>query len=292
MLGKLIILDSIQLQEKMFSLFTKSKTIFIISPFINFSKFFDYYTGESIKIATNFTKKIFERSSSDIDFFVKANEKNAEIKHIEKLHSKIYLFDDCIIIGSSNFTYGGLKNNIETNVLISKEDESFESIKKEALKLYKNGRTITKEDVTKMKELLPNVEFSKDYLSNIKEYYKDALVIIVRPSLSLSDVNQLSSKIFKKNEKSFELSSQIKKELKKSNLSYITFDSYKRLHTWCYQSSYSPYRFACEATKELCMTLFGYIIPEKLRGVAFSSKYINLLEMQRIKEFHEANLKF
>ena len=128
MLGKLIILDSIQLQEKMFSLFTKSKTIFIISPFINFSKFFDYYTGESIKIATNFTKKIFERSSSDIDFFVKANEKNAEIKHIEKLHSKIYLFDDCIIIGSSNFTYGGLKNNIETNVLISKEDESFESI--------------------------------------------------------------------------------------------------------------------------------------------------------------------
>lgn len=292
-MSKSIILNSIQLQKKMLSLFAVSKNIVIISPFINFSKFFDYYNGERIKIATNFTKEIFERGSSDIEFFVRATENNAEIRHIENLHSKIYVFDDCIIIGSSNFTYGGLKKNVETNVLISKEDESFESIKKETLKLYNSGKIITEDAITKMIECLPNNNFSENYLSNLKESFKDDLVILVRPSLLQIEINKASSDIFYKHELFFALETQIKDELKKSDYQYISIDSYKRLMIWMYPTKESCYKNAAEPTKKLSKLLFGYVIPEKIEGKAFGRyDYINKYEKEIIKHFHEDNVKF
>lgn len=292
-MSEILILNSIQLQDKLLSLFAESKNIVIISPFINFSKFFDYYNGESIKIATNFTNEIFERTSSDINFFVRAAENNAEISHIENLHSKIYVFDDCIIIGSSNFTYGGLKKNVETNVLISKEDESFESIKKETLQLYNSGKIITEDDITKMQEYLPDNNFSKNYLSNLKESYKDDLVIIVRPSLLQTEINKASTDIFYKHESFSALEAQIKAELKKSDYQYISIDSYTRLMVWMYPTQESCYKNAAEPTKKLSQLLFGYVIPEKIEGKAFGRyNYINKYEKEIIKHFHEDNLKF
>lgn len=293
MMSKSIILNSIQLQKKMLSLFAVSKNIVIISPFINFSKFFDYYNGERIKIATNFTKEIFERGSSDIEFFVRATENNAEIRHIENLHSKIYVFDDCIIIGSSNFTYGGLKKNVETNVLISKENKTFESIKEEALKLYNGGKIITEDDITKMIGGLLDNNFSKNYLSNLKESYKDDLVIIVRPSLLQTEINKASTDIFYKHESFSALEAQIKNELKKSDYQYISIDSYTRLMVWMYPTPESCYKNAAEPTKKLSQLLFGYVIPEKIEGKAFGRyNYINKYEKEIIKHFHEDNLKF
>lgn len=292
-MSKGIILNSIQLQEKMISLFSKSKDIIIISPFINFSKFFDYYKGENTKIATNFTKEIFTRGSSDIDFFLKAAEKNAEIRHIEKLHSKLYIFDDCIIIGSSNLTYGGLQKNVETNILISKEFESYQSIKKEALKLYNSGKILKKDDVKKMKKLLPDNKFSKEYLSNIKESYKDDLVIIVRPSLLKSEIDKASSNIFYKHESFSALKFQIKNELEKSNYNHISINSFTRLMVWMYPTYKSCYKNAAEPTKKLSQLLFGYVIPEKIEGKAFGRyNYINKYEKKIIKKFHEENIRF
>ena len=149
----------------------------------------------------------------------------------------------------------------------------------------------TKSDIEKMRTLKPHEDFKKDYLKQIIFDCKQKDGLIVRPSLMLYDLNELSFEIFKKHEKIYELTAQIKAELVKSNSSLISFDSYKRLHKWCYQSGFSPYKYACEPTRQLCIKLFGYIIPERIRGVGFYSKTINSYEKQLIKEFHENHIK-
>ena len=291
MSNSIIVFNSIHLQQKLLSLFSTSENALIISPFINFSNIFNKCNG-NMKIATNFSAEIFIKGSSDIDFFIKANERNYEIKHIDNLHSKIYLFDDCVIIGSSNLTYGGLNNNVETNLCISKESENFEAIKNDVLSIYNSSdKLVTKSDIEKMRTLKPHEDFKKDYLKQIIFDCKQKDGLIVRPSLMLYDLNELSFEIFKKHEKIYELTAQIKAELVKSNSSLISFDSYKRLHKWCYQSGFSPYKYACEPTRQLCIKLFGYIIPERIRGVGFYSKTINSYEKQLIKEFHENHIK-
>lgn len=294
MSDSIIVLNSLQLQKKMLSLFSTSQNALIISPFINFSNIFNECNENiKIKIATNFSAEIFIKGSSDIDFFIKANERNYEIKHIDNLHSKIYLFDNCVIIGSSNLTYGGLKNNVETNLCILRESENFDAIKEDVLSIYNSSnKLVSKSDIEKMRTLKSHEEFTRAYLKQMVFGCKQNDGLIVRPSLMLYEVNAFSFEIFKKHEKIFELTVQIKDELEKSNFSFISFDSYKRLHKWCYQSDFSPYKYACEPTRQLCIKLFGYIIPERIRGVAFYSRTTNLYEKQCILQFHEEHLQF
>ena len=65
------------------------------------------------------------------DFFAKASsiaglkilkEAGCELKAVKRLHTKLYVFDsNAIILGSSNFTDGGLITNIELNILVKDE---------------------------------------------------------------------------------------------------------------------------------------------------------------------------
>ena len=171
MSDSIIVLNSLQLQKKMLSLFSTSQNALIISPFINFSNIFNECNENiKIKIATNFSAEIFIKGSSDIDFFIKANERNYEIKHIDNLHSKIYLFDNCVIIGSSNLTYGGLKNNVETNLCILRESENFDAIKEEKLENIESNLSNTKnEELEVLKELYEKGVITEDEYNDKKE---------------------------------------------------------------------------------------------------------------------------
>ena len=100
MSNSIIVFNSIHLQQKLLSLFSTSENALIISPFINFSNIFNKCNG-NMKIATNFSAEIFIKGSSDIDFFIKANERNYEIKHIDNL----LCFQYCVFF-SAGFYHG------------------------------------------------------------------------------------------------------------------------------------------------------------------------------------------
>ncbi len=91
--------------------------------------------GTSIQLASTMNRnqintKIITRFSRH-DFYCKASsllglkalaDSGATIKAVSNLHTKLYIFDEkYIILGSSNFTRGGLVTNIELNVLIVDE---------------------------------------------------------------------------------------------------------------------------------------------------------------------------
>lgn len=282
------------MQEELVNNLSSSNEIVIVSPFINFYRFFDLTDSNLITIVTSFSKEIFIKGSSDIAFFETALERKYCIKHIEKLHAKIYLFDDCIILGSSNFTYSGLKNNVESNIRISKDDKNFDSIKAEIKKLIINGSDVSSKMIEEMTKYLEGQKI------NFKEiYYKkqtpisNELQIMIRPGLFQFELKKHFLNIFMKHEHFFELSGQIKDELEKTSYSYISFDSYQRLLKWIYPlSDESKYKNASETVKELCVLLFGYLLPEKIQNHNFRNCYLSKNDKKLIKNFHEENLFF
>jgi len=78
----------------------------------------------------------------------------------DKFHSKIYLFyikDKLFaaIIGSSNFTAGGLSNNIETNIIIT-DDKLLQQIKKQYESILEFSHLLQPSDLDKYKIIFDN----------------------------------------------------------------------------------------------------------------------------------------
>lgn len=96
----------------------------MICPFIGHgtSNFLAKHIHESnfkTTIITKFNRADFYSGVSSIVGLKHLHEAGATIKAIKNLHTKLYIFDsNSIIIGSSNFTNGGLISNLELNVLI------------------------------------------------------------------------------------------------------------------------------------------------------------------------------
>ncbi|MFI1770179.1 phospholipase D family protein [Thalassobellus citreus] len=102
-------------------------SFYLISPFIgiNTSKILANIIKEKkIKatIITRFSRNDFFVGASSIEGLRILKEAGFELKAVKKLHTKLYVFDNnAIILGSSNFTDGGLISNIELNILIKDE---------------------------------------------------------------------------------------------------------------------------------------------------------------------------
>ncbi len=104
--------------------------------------------------------------SLDIDAVERIINHKGIVRHYQKLHSKIYLFDDSkVIITSGNLTRGGLINNFEYGIfsdderLVSMVSADFNSISKSE----KTG-TITSADIVTVNKLLshiPEIEAKK-----------------------------------------------------------------------------------------------------------------------------------
>lgn len=73
-------------------------------------------------IITRFSRSDFYKRVSSLDGLLSLEESGCKIKAVRNLHTKLYLFDnDAMILGSSNFTNGGLVSNVELNILIKDE---------------------------------------------------------------------------------------------------------------------------------------------------------------------------
>lgn len=115
-----------------------------------------------ISLITSFKLMNYYVGASDLEALNKIIISGGNIKNYQKLHSKIYIFDDKIaVISSSNLTNGGLINNFEYGVLI--DDENVNNVVNDYNLLTNNEFTgkITLNEINEAKKIISNVPKSE-----------------------------------------------------------------------------------------------------------------------------------
>jgi HKD family nuclease len=107
---------------------SSTREIKIISPFIGRSTASRLAAiaeqgGAKVRLITRCCIPNFLSGASSLEGLKALMDVGVSVGCIKGLHTKLYLFDEMtVIIGSSNFTYGGLSTNIELNVLFEGEE--------------------------------------------------------------------------------------------------------------------------------------------------------------------------
>ena len=104
----------------------------IISPFLSKSvtdKVSKVFSGDSFEFVTRFKQSDFALGVSSIEALKELINKEAQIYGVTGLHSKVYIFDErAAVVTSANLTRGGLKNNKECGVYITKKEQILQLI--------------------------------------------------------------------------------------------------------------------------------------------------------------------
>jgi hypothetical protein len=111
-----------------------------------------------ISLITSFKLMNYYVGASDLRALDKIIKSGGNVKNYQKLHSKIYIFDDNIaIVSSSNLTNGGLINNYEYGVLV--DDENVNNIVNDFNLLSNNEMTgrITLSEINEVQKIISNV---------------------------------------------------------------------------------------------------------------------------------------
>ncbi|MBU3101904.1 MULTISPECIES: phospholipase D-like domain-containing protein [Clostridium] len=95
----------------------------------------------------------------------------------QHFHSKIYILNkSLIIVGSSNFTNGGLKNNRRINIGIDKEDECFDGLDSLFEEYWGTAKLLTPEKLEKFRNIIVNHQNDAFKIDNsIAKALKDSL---------------------------------------------------------------------------------------------------------------------
>lgn len=150
--------------EFFFELVSKSKNnIKITSPFVKASICDQILLTKNntcrIELITSFKLANIYYGSIDLIAIENIIKNNGIVKNHSKLHSKIYLFDDCeAIITSGNLTTGGLLNNYEYGIYINEKD-IVEQISEDFVQLSNNQDTgvINGADIKTVKKILGKI---------------------------------------------------------------------------------------------------------------------------------------
>lgn len=118
-----------ELEQVVFESIRKAhNNIIIVSPFIGLNpvKQLVEVVKElkvSCTVITKFERRSFVNGGSSLEALKLLVENNIEVFALQDLHSKVYLIDSInCVVGSANFTYGGLRNNYE--ILLSLDEAS------------------------------------------------------------------------------------------------------------------------------------------------------------------------
>lgn len=133
----------------------------IAAPFFTENEFLNKLIDNSSKIrlivrlciATSYSalEKIINNPNVTIKFFTEHN-----------FHSKIFIFEELyMIVGSSNFTNGGLKNNREINFGILYDDPCFDILNKLYEEYWLVATKLTQERLSKFKEIINHHQGNK-----------------------------------------------------------------------------------------------------------------------------------
>jgi phosphatidylserine/phosphatidylglycerophosphate/cardiolipin synthase-like enzyme len=146
-------------------LLTQTNTEFTFtSPFIKLSVvnliFECRKSNFSINGLTSFRLRNFERGVSDLGAIKLLFDKQARIKNIANIHSKIYIFDStAAVISSANLTPGGLIRNVELGVLL-RERNVVKELKNYVGNLLKDNQKsfdITEEIISESERVLESI---------------------------------------------------------------------------------------------------------------------------------------
>ena len=188
--------------------------IYLSSPFIkeNVAKLIldNKQNNVDCKILTRFTLPNIRGGGLDLSAIKYFQNANFSQKNISNLHAKIFIFDHQAIITSSNLTNGGLRNNLEYGVLISKAKK----IEKDFLSYYndENYNFIQDKHINKVADFLKN-------LPPINEKLK--FKSLDDNQIFSEDIKLIKNKLTKGNLKVFESIEKIGKEI------FIAKDIYK-----------------------------------------------------------------
>ena len=167
--------------KKLGKLFKSSKELSIISPYITNKKIINEYFNlkKKIRLITRSNKKDFILGASDINSLEILYKNKIPVKlNEESLHSKIYLFDDRVLITSLNLTSNGFNVNLEYGVIINNKN-TVKKAKNYFEKLWKNGYELNQEFIEEIKN---DIEMLKEKIKVINEinslYYGKKLFLI------------------------------------------------------------------------------------------------------------------
>lgn len=121
-------------------LMAKTTTLFIASPFVTLTKDLAEAARQGrnvsllvgLNIATNpaALREIFGMPNLAIRYYT------------HRFHAKIYLFDSCALVGSSNLTDGGMQSNREATILIE-QSEQVQEVRALCQELWTGARVLT-----------------------------------------------------------------------------------------------------------------------------------------------------
>jgi HKD family nuclease len=197
-----------------------TKQVLIISPFITrniVDHLLDNRVDAEVKLITRFNLNDFRARVSSLSALKKLVDVKVEIKGIQGLHSKVYIFDSkSVIIGSANFTSGGFFSNYEFGVL-SKEADTVKKSIEYFNSLWKlDTESLTTEKINSWKEEL---ESATPHMQpeSLSDYGKKATV-------TESDDKQYIIKFFGKTEHREGLSFTSREEIEGSHCHWaLTF---------------------------------------------------------------------
>lgn len=176
--------DDNTIQDKLIGIIESSKSIRILSPYLTKNKALDRIlekTNFKLTLVIDFDPESLLRGSSSIDVNQIRNliDNGHQVYYNPELHSKIFITDESVILGSSNFTRNGLSKRKESAILFNKSLNKkiyeeclcyFEDILKSSIKISENlltkTVTILKEVDYSKNERLERLEklLSKDYI--------------------------------------------------------------------------------------------------------------------------------
>jgi len=125
----MIELISEQTQEQIMQYFKSSKeSILIVSPFLSTTtvnmlcEILKMNPEIECSVITRCYMKDFLDRANSIDAIQRLLDNNVTVLAVQGLHTKLYIIDDeIVLVGSANFTVGGMKNNIELSILTDYE---------------------------------------------------------------------------------------------------------------------------------------------------------------------------
>lgn len=143
------------------------KEICIISPFLSDNELTEPLINLletkpiSCTVVTRFEHEDFFKGASKIHALMALKSHHAQLFALKNLHAKLYLIDNSIaILGSANFTNGGLNNNHELSLYITEEPELL-------MQLLQYATDIT--SVCKHDGIITNELIQEEYIRLTKE---------------------------------------------------------------------------------------------------------------------------
>ena len=112
--------------------------------------------------------------AASIEIIELIKKKKIKFKFSNKLHAKIYVSDDCAVLGSSNFSKNGLEIQKEANIRIEKKKneicgKQYEDIKQIGNNFYDDGIDFTKEIIKLLEQLLAVTSWEETLARAINE---------------------------------------------------------------------------------------------------------------------------